>query len=248
MSNGYIRLYRSLFETFVWKDKPFSYGQAWADMLLLANHKQNKLTIKGEKITVNRGQMAWSILSLADRWGWSRCKVRHFLGLLKEDTMIDHVNRHVTTLISICNYEHYQGAKDTKKDSKSNNEKTQTINVKEVISKDIAQNQPNTVQQGKCPYISTLIGRYREVKYPELPSRDIPAWNKVNFSTWSKYAKDLYNLVGKDVGKALDVISRAPAYFVKVNMSTWKFPAIVKNYIEISGFVDTGSMARGRME
>ena len=37
--NGYIKLHRSLMDNPLWTEKPFSRGQAWVDLLMLANRK-----------------------------------------------------------------------------------------------------------------------------------------------------------------------------------------------------------------
>ena len=39
---GYIKIHRKIQECWLWQDK-FSKGQAWIDLLLRANHKDNKI-------------------------------------------------------------------------------------------------------------------------------------------------------------------------------------------------------------
>ena len=80
---GWIKLDRSLQEHWVWKDFPFSEGQAWVDLLLLANHEDQKIPYKGEVIVCERGTVNRSISSLAERWKWGRDKARRFLKLLE---------------------------------------------------------------------------------------------------------------------------------------------------------------------
>lgn len=46
---------------------------------------------------------------LAKRWRWSKGKVNRFLMELQTDTQIELQKTNVSTLISICNYERYQG-------------------------------------------------------------------------------------------------------------------------------------------
>jgi len=40
---GWIRVYRSIQEHWLWQEKPFSKGQAWLDLLLSANHQDSKI-------------------------------------------------------------------------------------------------------------------------------------------------------------------------------------------------------------
>ena len=85
---GWIPVHRQLQEHWLWADKPFSKGQAWVDLLLLANHSDKKFLLGNELVEVNTGSFITSELKLADRWGWSKTKVRAFLTLLQNDKMI----------------------------------------------------------------------------------------------------------------------------------------------------------------
>ncbi len=107
MSLGWITLHRSLCEHWVW-DCEFSTGQAWVDLLLKACHSQNKLMIKGQLVTLGRGQQARSEVTLSKDWKWSRNKVRRFLKNLEKDGMIEQKTTHLTSIITICNYDSFQ--------------------------------------------------------------------------------------------------------------------------------------------
>ena len=82
MSDGYIKLYRQIFDNELWTEKPFSRAQAWIDLLLKANYAPSKCVIKGTSITIKRGQVLRAEETLAADWGWSRGKVRRFLSYL----------------------------------------------------------------------------------------------------------------------------------------------------------------------
>lgn len=128
MNIGWISLHRKICDNWVWKDKPFSYGQAWIDILLECNHDENKVLIKKKLLIVQRGESVNSLKTWANRWGWSISATRHFLGLLKNDKMCDMVNERVTTRLIVCNYDSYQDtqhAKGTQKKRRRNAEETQ---------------------------------------------------------------------------------------------------------------------------
>ena len=76
MLQGWIPVYRQIQENWMWKEKPFSKGQAWIDLIMLANYEDKKMPYKGEVITCERGTVNLSISFLADRWGWSRKKTK----------------------------------------------------------------------------------------------------------------------------------------------------------------------------
>lgn len=106
--SGYIKLYRGITDNSIWNKEPFSAGQAWIDLLLAANFKDKTIYIRKTKIEVKRGQIAWSMLTMAKRWKWSRGKVIRFLKDLENEQMIVQHTGHLTTLLTVCNYEKYQ--------------------------------------------------------------------------------------------------------------------------------------------
>jgi DNA replication protein DnaD len=109
MHRGYIKVYRKIASNPLWMQKPFSDGQAWLDMLLIANYKTGYITKRGARIIVERGQIGTSIKGLADRWGWSRGKVNRFIKHLENEHQIKQQISNVTTLITLLNYEEYNG-------------------------------------------------------------------------------------------------------------------------------------------
>lgn len=116
MSNneGWVKIYRSLSDHWLWEDKPFSKGQAWIDLLLLVNHSEKKTMIDGRLETVSVGQTITSTRKLCDRWGWSNTKVRNFLKMLENESMIIVKSDSKKTVINIVNYSAYQDS-DNKK-------------------------------------------------------------------------------------------------------------------------------------
>lgn len=105
---GWIKLDRKITEHFLWEDRPFSKGQAWIDLLLLANHKEHKVPYKGKIVTCRRGEVDRSISWLAERWGWSRWKARDFLHTLEADQMVVVKATAHRTTVTIENYAFYQ--------------------------------------------------------------------------------------------------------------------------------------------
>lgn len=108
MQEGWIKLNRQITEHWLWLKFPFSYGQAWVDLLLLANHEDEKVPYKGDIVICKRGDVSRSILSLSKRWQWGRDKTRDFLRLLEKDEMIVLNATTNRTTITIVNYDKYQ--------------------------------------------------------------------------------------------------------------------------------------------
>lgn len=130
MNDGWISLHRILLEKSLWIAEPFTRGQAWVDLLMLANYKDGFIIVAGERIDIKRGQCGWSLDRLSKRWKWSRGKAERFLVMLEKDGRIERKTNTRTTIISICNYNDFQvGDKtDSKTDSKTDGHQTDTNN------------------------------------------------------------------------------------------------------------------------
>lgn len=122
---GWVSIHRQLSENPLWTCEPFSRGQAWVDLILLASHKKSYFYKRGVKIDVERGSLAWSEKALSERWKWSRSKVRKFLNDLEKEQQIVLQKSNVTQVVTVKNYDKYQQKepqtvpqKDTKKTPK----------------------------------------------------------------------------------------------------------------------------------
>lgn len=143
MAYGWISIHRKIQDNLIWEDKPFSRGQAWIDLLLLANHEDRQVLFNGNAIQVKRGEKITSLRQLSDRWGWSITKVKKFLNLLSDEKMISYKSDSKKTVYSIVNYEVYQDSENTKSNTeitlKENRNKTE-INQKEIKKKQTIMN------------------------------------------------------------------------------------------------------------
>ena len=114
--NGWVRIYRRLVDHPLWLGHRFSPGQAWIDLILMANFLDSKALQGHRWIPVKRGQVLTSQVALSSRWQWNRKTVVRFLRVLKRDIMVDIETSKETdtgyTLITIRNYEHFQGQSD----------------------------------------------------------------------------------------------------------------------------------------
>ena len=107
MNNGYILVYRKINDSFHHREKYCS-KMAWIDLLLLANWKDGCFYVRDVRVELKRGQVGWSEVQLADRWMWSRGRVRRFLAVLQDEHRIVQHKTHVTSIIEIINYDQYQ--------------------------------------------------------------------------------------------------------------------------------------------
>lgn len=85
---GFFKVDRALFEHWLWSKRPFADGQAWIDLIGLANHKDIKRVKNGVTTVFKRGTVNRSMKELAARWGWDRRRVKRFLIDLEADGMV----------------------------------------------------------------------------------------------------------------------------------------------------------------
>jgi len=109
---------RSIFERGVFgKDEPYSKREAFLDLVQMAAFEPADYFVSGYKYKVERGQLAASKSFLSNRWHWNIDKVRRYLQYLRREGMCDYQCDHQCnqpiTLISIANYDRYQGGATT---------------------------------------------------------------------------------------------------------------------------------------
>lgn len=109
---GWVSIHRAIQSHWLWEDKPFSRGQAWIDLILLANHEDRTIFFDGKPEKVPAGSFITSISKLMDRWGWGKNKTLGFLKLLESEGMIRRVSNARRTAITLVNYWAYQYTPD----------------------------------------------------------------------------------------------------------------------------------------
>lgn len=106
--SGWIKLHRTIQDNDLWLAEPFTWAQAWVDLLLSASHKPRSFFIRKNEVQLERGQLGWSEITMGKRWQWSRGKVRRYLAMLEARGMIVQQTSKLTSIVTICNYEEYQ--------------------------------------------------------------------------------------------------------------------------------------------
>lgn len=91
---GYVLMPRELANLAVWKKRPFSAGQAVADLYMLANTEAGEFRPKkGGTCEYKAGWVLWSNRGLAERWGWRKDDIEAFMRKLE---CAEIIRRHAT--------------------------------------------------------------------------------------------------------------------------------------------------------
>lgn len=151
--SGWIKIHRSITNHWLYTEKRvFSKFEAWNDILLTVNYIDAKTIIKGSIYEVKRGQSILSLDSWSKRWNWDKSKVRRFLNTLQLDNMIVIKSDTVTTQLTVCNYESYQGernADETQLKRKRNADETHATPIEERKKE---KKEINTFEASLCEY------------------------------------------------------------------------------------------------
>ena len=140
---------RSLFKNPMWYAEKFTKGQAWVDLFGNANHSDGWFEKNGQRVDIKRGQTGRSIESLVEDWKWSRNKVKRFLKRLEDDQMIERKMNHLTTIITICNYDKYQLAEKINEPPDEPPDEPQTIKNIKRINKEVSNTMKKASKKSK---------------------------------------------------------------------------------------------------
>jgi hypothetical protein len=166
--SGWIKLHRKITDNPLYFAEPFSRVQAWVDLLIIANHKAGFFRVRGIRVDIKRGQIGYTSETLAKRWKWSKGKVLRFLNELQNDTQIETQKNNITTLITILNYDIYQGDEtqnetqnETQTERRRNADGTQTDPNKNV--KNIKKEKKRVMSEVKTSEIAPADKKYFEI-------------------------------------------------------------------------------------
>ncbi len=180
MERGWIRLYRRVQDDKWWLSEKFTRSQAWIDMILLASHTKKTFFVRGNEVSLKRGQLAIAESTLSDRWKWSRDKIRRFLKDLEMDGKIIQQKNRLISIYNIVNYNTYQTTDQTT-DKQQKNHKQECKELKELEEvKTISKN-----------------GRFKKPTLEEVVEYCKERNNNVDAEKWMAY----YNSNGWRVGK-----------------------------------------------
>jgi hypothetical protein len=175
--SGWIKLDREITSHWIFKDE-WKFRN-WIDLLTLVNHTEQKVNIKGTVLTCKRGETLCSLDTLARRWNCDKSKVRRFLKLLESDSMIELKSEHITTRLTICKYDTYQGERNADETQMKLKRKASETQV--TPNKNDKKENNNTI-----PSFQEFLA-YALEKKPKINQEDLrlkyESWKESNWST-----------------------------------------------------------------
>lgn len=120
---GFIRISRDLFDDPSFASVKFSRPMALIDLIQMARYKAGTEYVNGRVVQLDRGQLCKSVRWLATRWKWDEKTVSSFMYSLEIGGVITrnipHPKGGLTTIISIVNYDCFDGESYTDSDATS---------------------------------------------------------------------------------------------------------------------------------
>ena len=168
---GWIKIHRKILDNpIVCKDSETI--SIWLYLLLNATHQEVPATFKGEKIILKKGQLITGIISISKKLVINKNKVQRTLKCFESDKQIEQQTSNKNRLITILNWEAYQG-------SDKQNDK-QMINKWETNDKQSDNKQECNIQECNNNIYLYLLNRYG-VK------------NRKNFDEYMQKTRELRN-------------------------------------------------------
>jgi len=167
--DGFITLSRRLLRHCYWGEKrEFSKAEAWIDLIFEAAHSKHMVSICGEEVLLEVGEVPHSLRVLSGRWGWTLGKTKRFIDcaidrgevarIPKHQTKREpkHQTKHQLTILSVVNYRTYQKWRSATETP--NETRTETPNETN-RSKGFRKKERNTTVE-----IEKVIDAYRKIK------------------------------------------------------------------------------------
>lgn len=224
---GWISLHRSIENHWLYEeDRKFSKFEAWIDLLLMVNHKDNKTVHGGKLMLIKRGQRITSLRKLSEKWQWSMTKVDRFLKLLEDDGMIVLKKDAQKTLITIVNYGVYQN-EDLEKRHKKNTNETQTKNKKETNEKQTKTNNNDNKENNEN-------NDNKENKENKKASNVFDLFQEYGFGVLNQYtSQDISNYLDEFENDSEEIVTAALKIALDRNKINWGYAkGILKDWLK----------------
>ena len=169
---GWVRIWRKLLDNPIFKDSEAVH--LFIYLLLKANHKQNKFLFNQREMAIDRGQMVTGIERMSKDTGLTHRQIRTRLALLKNIGILTRKTTNRFSIITICNYDHYQSRDNEERQAERQADDKQTTtnkNVKNVKKKEYVEG------SDELRLASLLLEDIR---------KNQPTFKEPNLQTWAK--------------------------------------------------------------
>lgn len=125
MNNGYVKLHRNLFDSFIFQNEKLLKIFVWC--LLKASHKQREVIVGRKTILLKEGEFVFGRHKAAEELNMSPSTIWDYMKLLEKSNVIDIQSNNKYSLINLRKWAIYQGSQnysDSKYDNTYDNKST----------------------------------------------------------------------------------------------------------------------------
>lgn len=165
--SGHFKISREVWDHPAFKAGEMTQREAFFWIVSEAAWKPHTRRIGAAVVELDRGQLAASTRYMAKMFQWTEARVRRYLKMLAEWQIIDAASDAGVTVITVCNYDRYQGERRTS-DAPSDAEATQhrrTSDAKEKAGKQ-GSKEPNGSYEEARPDLDDAVSAYRTICVP----------------------------------------------------------------------------------
>lgn len=186
-SRGWVKVYRKIIDNSIFRDS-YAY-HLFSYLLLKANHKAKKFIFNQEEMLIKRGELLTGIRRISAHTGMSQWIARNRLKILENLGIITHQTTHRFSLITICNYDYYQGEETkephTKPHTEQGKEQPEGENVKitqlphtdHTLTTTNKNDKKNKYVEGQEPLrLATLLLEEIRKNKPDFKTPDLQKW------------------------------------------------------------------------
>jgi hypothetical protein len=215
MRNGYIAIDRGIFDHPMFKDRE-DWHVAWEKLIAAAAWKARGVRGGWGVVHVERGQLAATLRTLGMAWGWPKSNVDCFLKRLAREDMVmlektrtttrtsSRTLAHPVTIITICNYEKFQGAglrsqNPGQQPGQQPGQALQETLPLQGLPPSQPANQQTIVEEGVDKTGEKCLARSARTKPPHGAKGRGMVWFDHGSSEWELYAADYRETRGADL-------------------------------------------------
>lgn len=170
VDEGWVKLHRKMLNNPIFKDSEALH--LFIYLLLRANHKPNRFLFNQREMTIGRGQLITGIDQIFKDTKISRWQIRSRLDILGKLGILTRKTTNKFSIITICNYTHYQDSKNERPQAKPQSNHNQTAANKNDKKKKIYVEGSEELRLA-----SLLLGEIQK-NNPNFRKPDIQSWSK----------------------------------------------------------------------
>jgi hypothetical protein len=215
---GWIKLHRKLQKKGYYKKS--EYIHLWVHLLLSANHKEKEFMFNGNMIIIKEGQLLTGREKLSENTGISESTVERILNMLENEHQIEQQKTNKFRIITIINWQNYQGDNDCGQQNGQQTDNKRTTNGQQTATNKNDNNVKNVknIYSEQSPEIilsNLLYG---------LMLKNNPNARQPNFQVWAKQIDKMMRLDKRNVEDIENIIrwSQQDSFWCSNILSTSK--------------------------